>query len=249
MASLRYCEKFIKKQVDTNNFFRLISFFIIGIFSLINITNLSAQTVPVLGEIKSSGRVFISSSTGQWSPAMPTYPLLNDTGIKTEDGVASIFFKDGSKVDLARDSVVSVASAPPGHTIKLTQGVISFNITPSSSLSVSAASADILAIGGKEPVLGNITVRGTCMEVKSLTGNVQVTSSATGPKLLTSGGNALFGDCKPAAVPAYSSAEITAKYIILSGMGLLVADSLLKSPYILNSSGHGDINRGFVIQW
>ena len=227
----------------------MISYFIIGIFSLLNITSLSAQTVPVLGEITSSGKVFISSSTGQWSPAMPTYPLLNDTGIKTEDGVASIFFRDGSKVDLSSRSVVSVVSMPQGQTIRLTQGVISFNIPPVSSLSVSAASADILAIGGKEPVLGNISVRGTCIEVKSFTGNVQVTSSATGPKLLTSGGNVLFGDCNPAAVAAYSSGETTAKYVILSGMGLLVADSLLKSPYILNSGGHGDINRGFIIQW
>jgi hypothetical protein len=228
-----------------NNFSRLISYVTIGIFSLANIASLSAQAVPVLGEIKSRGKVFISSSTGQWSPAMPTYPLLNDTGIKTEDGVASIFFKDGSKVDLSSGSVVSVVSTPQSHTIKLTQGVISFNVTPSSSLSVSAASADILAIGGKEPVLGNITVRGTCIEVKSFTGNIQATSSATGPKLLTSGGNALFGDCNVAAVPAYSSGETNAKYLILSGMGLLVVDSLLKSPYILNSSGHGDIDRGF----
>jgi hypothetical protein len=226
-----------------NNFSKLISYFIIVIFSVVNIASLSAQSVPVLGEIKSSGNVFISSSTGQWSPAMPTYPLLNDTGIKTEDGVASIFFKDGSKVDISKNSVVSVVSTPPGHTIKLTQGVISFNLTSSSSLAISALSADVLAIGGKDPVFGNVIVRGNCVEVKSFTGVVQVTS-ATGPKLLKSGENASFGECI-AAAPVYSSGETTAKYVILSGMGLLIIDALLKSPYILNSSGGGDIDRGF----
>jgi hypothetical protein len=50
-------------------------------------------------------------------------------------------------------------------------------------------------------------------------------------------------------VPAYSSGEIAAKYIILAGMGILAVDSLLKSPYILSSNGHGNINRGFIIQW
>ncbi len=39
---------------------------------------------------------------------MPTYPLLQDTGIRTEDGSASIFFKDGSRVDLSTDTIVSV---------------------------------------------------------------------------------------------------------------------------------------------
>lgn len=224
---------------------KLISYFIVCIFSLINLASLSAQTVPVLGEIKSRGKVFMSTSTGQWSPAMPTYPLLSDTGVKTEDGVATIFFKDGSKVDLSRDTVVSVVSRQPGHTVRITQGVISFNIAPSSSLSVSAASADILAIGGKGPVLGNVTVNGTCIEVRSFSGTVQVTTATTGSKLLTSGENASFGECNLAALPAYSSGEIAAKYIILSGMGLLVVDSLLKSPYILGREGPGDISRGF----
>lgn len=230
--------------------YRFITFMLLAVFSLVNITGASAQTVAVHGEIQSTGKVFINSSTGQWSPAMPTYPLLHDTGIKTEDGIASILFKNGSRVDLSRNTVVSIASAQPGYIIELKEGVISFNITPSSSLSVSTASAGILARGGKEAVIGNINMRGTCVEVKSFTGDIQITSSEAGPKLLNTGENATFGNCNPAAVPpAYSSAETTAKYIVLGGMGILVVDALLKSPYILTTDGHGDIGRGFRIQW
>lgn len=225
-------------------FCTFISSLIITVFSLVNIASLSAQTVPVLGEIKSRGQVFLSSSTGQWTPAMPTYPLLTDTGIKSEEGVAAILFKDGTKVDISRNSLASVAGTPLGHTMKLTQGVIAFNITPSSSLTISTAAVEVLAVGGKEPVLGNITVRGTCVEVKSLTGELQ-TSSTTGKKHLASGEDALFGECTPAAMAGYSSGEETAKYLILSGMGLIVVDSLLKSPYILNVENHGDLSRGF----
>jgi hypothetical protein len=180
---------------------------------------------------------------------MPTYPLLNNSGIKTEDGIAAIFFKDASRLDLSRETIVTVAHSSSTHSIKLSHGIVLFNISPSSSLSVSTASADILASAGKEAVAGKITVRGPCIEVESFAGDIQVTPPVLGTRLLRTGENVVLGDCPVAALPVYSSGEIAAKYIILAGMGVLAVDSLLKSPYILSSNGHGNIGRGLIIQW
>ena len=237
---------------------RVISYLLLAVFSLVDVAGVSAQTVPVLGEIQSTGKVFISSPDGKMSAATPTYPLFQDTGIKTEEGNSLVFFKDGSRVDLSRDSLImSIHFEAPDYTIRLAQGVMVFNISSLSTLTVSTASAGILVSGGKEAVVGSITVSGKCTEVKSFAGDIQVTSPTTGPMLLTTGKNALYGDCNPVAAtdpqkggPVYSSGEIAGKYIILSGVALLVVDSLLKSPYILDTNGgHGDINRGFKIQW
>jgi hypothetical protein len=141
---------------------------------MVNVSGVSAQTVSVLGEIQSTGKVFINSSTGQWMTAMPTYPLLHNTGIKTENGIAAIFFKDASRLDLSQETIVTVAHTSSTHSVKLSHGIVQFNISPSSSLSVSTASADILVNAGKEAVVGKITVRGTCIEVESFAGDIQV---------------------------------------------------------------------------
>ena len=187
-----------------NNSYRLISYFLLAVFSLVNIAGVSAQTVAVLGELQSTGKVFISSSTGKWSPAMPTYPLLQDTGIRTEDGSASIFFKDGSRVDLSRDTIVSIAGGAPNYTMHLAKGVIAFSIKPISSLSVSTPSASI-SVNSKDNIvqkvgyekssciLGVISSNEKGTEVRSISGRILVASSTAGTKTLVTGESMLVG--------------------------------------------------------
>lgn len=185
-----------------NNFCRHISYFLLAVFSLVNIAG--AQTVAVLGELQSTGKVFISSSNGKWTPAMPTYPLLQGTGIRTEDGSTSIFFKDGSRVDLSRDTIVSIAGGAPNYTIHLAKGVIAFSIKPISSLSVSTPSATI-SVNSREgivqmvgheksfPVLGVISSNEKGTEVRSISGRILIASSTAGTRTLVTGESMLVG--------------------------------------------------------
>lgn len=187
-----------------NNLYRLISYFLLAVFSLVNIAGVSAQTVAVLGELQSTGEVFMSSPTGQWSPAMPTYPLLQDTGIRTEDGSASIFFKDGSRVDLSKDTIVSIGGGAQNYTMHLAKGVIAFSIKPISSLSVSTPSASI-SINSKDNIvqkvgyekssriLGVISSNEKGTEVRSISGRILVGSSTAGTKTLVTGESMLVG--------------------------------------------------------
>ena len=184
--------------------YTLTSYFLILVFSLVNIAGVSAQSISVLGEIKSSGKVFIGLSNGQWSSALPTYPLLENTAIRTEDGNASISFRDGSRVDLSRDTVATITGSSADYVINLAQGVIAFNISPSSSLSVSTPTASISVnsknglvqkVGYEKStrVLGVISATEKGTEVRNISGKILVSSSATGSKTLSTGESILMG--------------------------------------------------------
>jgi hypothetical protein len=188
-----------------NNYcIRFISYFLFVVFSLVNIAAVPAQTVAVLGELQTTGKVFISSSTNKWLPAMPTYPLLQDTGIRTEDGSASLFFKDGSRVDLSTDTVVSVSGGAPNYVLHLVKGVVAFSIKPVSSLSISTPSAAI-SVNSKDNlvqkvgyekssrVLGVVSSNEKGTEVRSISGRILVTSSSAGTKTVVTGESMLVG--------------------------------------------------------
>jgi hypothetical protein len=185
--------------------YTLTSYFLILIFSLVNIAGVSAQNISVLGEIKSSGKVFIGLSNGQWSSALPTYPLFENTAIRTEDGNASISFRDGSRVDLSRDTVATITGSSADYMINLVQGVIAFNMSPSSSLSVTTPTAhvsvnsknDLVQKVGYEKsnrVLGVISATEKGTEVKNISGKILVNASTKGTtRTLASGESILIG--------------------------------------------------------
>lgn len=184
--------------------YTMTSYFLILVFLLVNIAGVSAQNISVLGEIKSSGKVFIGSSSGQWSPAMPTYPLLENTALRTEDGSASIAFKDGSRVDLSRDTIATVSGRSADYIVTLAQGVIAFNMGPSSSLSVTTPAARI-TVNSKSDlvqkvgytkagrVLGVISATEKGTEVRNISGKILINDSTSGTRTLTSGESILIG--------------------------------------------------------
>jgi hypothetical protein len=207
---------------------RFVSYLLLLVFSLVNIAGASAQNAAVLlGEIRSSGKVFILSSAGQWSPAMPAYPLLQNTGIRTEDGTASIFFKDGSRIDLSRNTIASITGEAPHYVIHVEKGSVAFSIAPSASLSLPELSADIVAGDIKDTVVGSVSVAGTCLQVENITGKMNINSSSAGEQTLAAGQKASYGNCSPLVAkgnpkgnPAYPAGEITARNAVLALFGV-----------------------------
>jgi hypothetical protein len=178
---------------------------ILFIFSILisSFSGVTAQDLGVLGEIRSSGEVFISGSGGKWTPAMQTYPLLQNTGIKTENGSVSVFLKDGSRFDLSGNTLVSITGAAPDYKINLAKGTIAFNIVPISSVSLSTPSASIEINSRSEMVrkvghensgriLGVVSATEKGTEVTSVSGNIKVTSSAAGTKMVGTGERLIF---------------------------------------------------------
>lgn len=163
-----------------------------------------AQTVPVLGEIRAMGRVFIEESRDKWRAAMPNYPLLQGTRLKTEDGTASLFFKDGSRIDLGKGTTALIGGSDGSYSMGLSKGLLAFNVNSLSSCTISTPSADIRAGRGKnvvqkvsageaERMRGVISVSEKGTEVRVISGKLHVSTSQTETGLVSAGENIIIG--------------------------------------------------------
>lgn len=172
--------------------------------SIILISPASAQTITALGEVRTSGKVFIESSDGKWLPAPAVYPLLQGSAIKAEEGSASIFFRDGSRMDLSKDTVTSVNGSVGNMVISLAQGTVAFNVPPTAAFTVTTPSASVAVNSPKgmvqkvtfeKPVrvLGTVTAGEKGTEVRSISGRMIVTVSRSEARVLASGESMFIG--------------------------------------------------------
>lgn len=220
-----------------------VSVFILISFSLttffIPVSTASAQSINTLGEIKTTGSVYIRSSVGQWMTVEKTYPLLQNSAIKTAIGSASLFFKDGARVDISNNSAAVISGSSSDHKIHLSQGIIAFNINASSSLSVVTPSTTVFINKGgdlihkvglkkQQRTLGAISVTEKGTEIRSISGKILASLSASESKAITSGESLLIANdgkykiYKTQAFPSggnnktekYSDAEIIQAWIM-----------------------------------
>lgn len=158
----------------------------------------SGQGIMVLGEIRSSGQVFIESSGGQWIPAGKTYPILQNTSIKTEKGTASLSFREGSRADISNNSAAVVDGTPAKYSLYLSKGVVAFNVAADASLYISTPSGSA-AVNGRNGIvqkvslekgartLGIVSVSDKGTEVRSISGRIVVNVSPAESRLISSG--------------------------------------------------------------
>jgi hypothetical protein len=167
-------------------------------FSFSIIAPVSAQSIAVLGEVKASGKVSIESTSGQWLSAPATYPLLQNTGIKTEEGSASLYFKEGSRIDIAKNSLAVIDGSNSQYTVQMAKGTLAFNMAPGASLSVQTASASVsvnkknalvqkVSLEKSGRVLGVISSTDKGTEVRCISGRVAIDVTPTETKLLSTG--------------------------------------------------------------
>lgn len=186
---------------------RIYSTFIIFLLAitsanLLSSQNCLAQESYAFGEIKSSGSVQIGSSTGKWVQIQDIYPLLKNTKIRTNDGIVFITTREGSRIDLSKDTEASIEAMNNNYPVNLVNGTISFNITPSSSLTIVTKNATIsvatqvggyysLVAGPGAPDLTNIqgmvfsNAQGTY--IKSINGRINISGSSLQARVLNTG--------------------------------------------------------------
>ncbi len=184
----------------------MISILILLVFSFSVIAPVSAQSIAVLGEVKSNGKVFIESTGGQWLSAPAAYPLLQNTGIKTEEGSAALYFKDGSRIDLSRNSLALVDGSGSQYMIQMAKGILAFNLASGASLSVQTASASVsvnkknalvqkVSMEKSGRVLGVISSTDKGTEVRCISGRIAIDVTPTETKLLSTG-ESIFVDAE-----------------------------------------------------
>lgn len=186
-----------------NRFERIISVAVLILFIFSGVSGVCAQSVDVLGEIKSTGKVFIASSNGGWLPAKASYPMLENTAIKTEDGTAALYFRDGSRADVSKNSIAAVGGSGSDFSIRLSKGVIAFNmttmaslsvLTPASTVSVNVKSSPVQKVSlSKERVLGALSVSEKGTEVRSISGRIVVSVPAGENRIIATGESIFIG--------------------------------------------------------
>jgi hypothetical protein len=173
------------------------SFLFVNVFSR-DVPAATTPSVSLLGEIKASGKVSFKSFNGRWVSSVPSYPLIKDTVIKTEDGTASIYFKDGSKIDIAKETVVVVGGSNRDLSTTLDKGILAFSIKSSTALMITTPTTTI-SVNDKNGGIQKVSLEGTGRasgvviaktgetRIWSLAGRISATISATETKLIPPG--------------------------------------------------------------
>lgn len=182
----------------------IVTILLLTAFTFSIIAPVSAQSIAVLGEVKAIGVVSIESAGGQWLSAPATYPLLQNTGIKTGEGSASLYFRDGSRVDLSNNSLAVIDGSGSDYTVRISKGTLAFNMAPGASLLVMTASASVtvnkrssliqkVSLEKSGRVLGVISSSDKGTEVRCISGRVAIEMTPTETKLLSSGESIFVG--------------------------------------------------------
>lgn len=185
---------------------RCIAVILVASFFLTAVTPAYAQTVQVLGEIKSNGMVYVAASNGQWMQAMQSYPVLPNTAIKTKDGMAAFLLKDSCRIDVNKNSSLTLNSPSPSvYAINIAEGTVAFNIkagasltitTPTSTVNVNAPGAAVaLKVSETKDgrVIGAVTVSEKGTEVRSISGRIIASNAGGEAKVVVAGENAWIG--------------------------------------------------------
>ncbi|MBI5633883.1 MAG: FecR domain-containing protein [Nitrospirae bacterium] len=176
----------------------IIAILLLAAFSFSIAAPVSAQSIAVLGEVKANGKVFLEATGGQWLSAPATYPLLQNTGIRTDDGSASLHFKDGSRIDISKNALAVIDGSSGQYTVHMSKGTLAFNIAPGASLFVQTASATVsvnmknsvvqkVSLEKSGRVLGVISATDKGTEVRSISGRIAIEVTPTETKLISSG--------------------------------------------------------------
>ena len=195
-----------------------------------NIPLIYSQENITYGEIRSTGTVLIQSSTGKWTQIPQVYPLLNNTNIKTQDGIVKIITRIGSHIDLSKDTLADINAKEQDFEINLKTGTISFIVNPSETLKIITKDVDIsisnqitgyysMVAGPAAPRVAGIqgmvsvTEKGTL--IRSIDGKMNIMQNGKQVRLLNTG-ETYFASAEGS--PSVFGATGTSKSLILSGI-------------------------------
>jgi hypothetical protein len=225
---------------------RLISIMLISSFILTNFipVQVFAQEPMAFGEIKPEGEVFILNSSGKWVELKNVYPLLKRTKLKTKDGTAFITTKEGSKIDILKETEAIITVVDTGYTVDILNctGNLSFNIIPPVTLAVTTPETTLLYVQKAETpspanIRGTVLNKDTGTEVKSIFGKIKVAQHSFQEKILDTG-ESLFvsGECVIAAVVPFPAPICFPACLFITG-GAIAAYEGFRGEGVATPSG------------
>ncbi|MEW6417106.1 MAG: hypothetical protein AB1480_03175 [Nitrospirota bacterium] len=236
-------------MIKKNCFISAILLFSFIFTNFIPTTQVLAYEPLAFGEIKVSGEVMIESSTGSWMRLQDVYPLLKNTKLKTGDGVAIINTKNGSIINLSKNTEATIEPLNEGYTSNLEKGTLSFNIniTSNTSLTIITPHATVSAVPNPSSIKGIVLCSNKGTEVRSISGKINVSFHGLPPKALNTGEHLFVSSetswetATAATVPATGTEAgmgihtIIATGLVVSG-GLFIAVEMFREEDVASPS-------------
>lgn len=162
------------------------------IFFLVNPLSF-AQELEVIGETLSSGSVEMSTTQGSWEKIESANPIFSDMtyGYRTGNGRLTLILNDGTRLGADKNTSFTIAGRTGQYPVKLEKGLVSFKVSPDTTLTVHTPDAiiEITDAGSGEDVIGAVVFDGESSTVKSIQGNIKIRkiNEMSNPIVLSSG--------------------------------------------------------------
>ena len=187
---------------------------------------LAAEGGPrVLGTVVAAGKASMKAALDRWVPVDErTYPVIDGTALKTEEGTMSITMKDGAGINMSKKTDVVVGGTLSNYSMRLQLGTITFKVYEGIGLSVTTPSTTVVVQRvssaaentrhtSKDEISGIITHDGKETQVICLRGRFGVIPANAETRILTEGNTVGVGvgsreDAARAQVTSLSASSI-----------------------------------------
>jgi ferric-dicitrate binding protein FerR (iron transport regulator) len=205
----------------------------------------AADSPRVLGTVVASGNASMKAGLDRWMPVdQKTYPVMDGTALKTEEGTTSITMKDGATIEMGKRTDLLVNGALSNYFMRLQHGMIAFKVYEGIGLSVTTPSTSVVVqrVSGtvekmrhtiKDEISGIITHDGKDTQVYCLRGKFSVMQAAAETMVLSEGNRVAVED--PLAVTQAQAAASLASVTSEPSPGVVKAyENPAKVPEVLN---------------
>jgi len=166
------------------------------------------EGLPVLGSAVGVGNASMKTALDTWMPVEgKTYPVVDGSAFKTNEGTLYIGTKDGAALELGKKTGALLRGAIKNYRMQLDIGTVGFKVYQGTGLSVSTPSTTVVVQSSsqsdeksrrtfKDEISGIITYDGVETKVVCLKGKFAVTPSDSDTRYLTEGNMVVIGGKK-----------------------------------------------------
>lgn len=191
--------------MKTGNLVRFMSLVVVILFLLFCQVAFSMESqINVLGDVIGEGRADMKAAFNNWIPVTgKTYPIVSQTQLKTGDGKMSIMLRDGVRMEIAKNSDLTISGSKGNYTVSLDNGSIGFSVpqgidfsvvTRTSTVQVPSAAAFIKKVSLETPenVRGIVIYDGKGTKVISVSGTLMVKNALGERSQMVTAGKAFY---------------------------------------------------------
>lgn len=236
----------------TRRFRKFVSATLVVSFLLFSQTAFSLETqLNVIGDVVADGKAEMKAAFNKWIPIKgKSYPIADGTQLKTSDGKLSVVLRDGVRIEIAKNSLVTISGSRSSYSINLDNGSLGFSVphgvdfsvvTRTSTVTVPSAEGLIkkVSMEATENTTGVVIYDGKGTKVMSVSGRLLVKSALGEKSQVVDAGKAFYvaGSDAGYRVTPVQLVETTeaAPVYALSPVPFILGGVVVGSYFLINS--------------